>query len=160
MNLTETSVRRPVTTLMVFACFLVIGLISAKLLPLEYFPDMEFPGIGINIPYPGATPEEVERQITKPVEEVLGTISGVKRLNSTSSENGANFELRFAWDENSAIKAVEVKEKIDGIRNQLPRDVERIFVNQWSSSDMPMLQVRLSSNRDLSNSYDMLNRNL
>ena len=160
MNLTEISVRRPVTTLMVFACFLVIGLISAKLLPLEYFPDMEFPGIGINIPYPGATPEEVERQITKPVEEVLGTISGVKRLNSTSSENGANFELRFAWDENSAIKAVEVKEKIDGIRNQLPRDVERIFVNQWSSSDMPMLQVRLSSNRDLSNSYDMLNRNL
>jgi HAE1 family hydrophobic/amphiphilic exporter-1 len=160
MNLTETSLRRPVTTLMVFACFLVIGLISAKLLPLEYFPDMEFPGIGINIPYPGSTPEEVERQITKPVEEVLGTISGVKRMNSWSSESGANFELRFEWGENTAIKAVEVKEKIDGIRNQLPRDVERIFVNQWSASDMPMLQVRLSSNRDLSNSYDMLNRNL
>jgi HAE1 family hydrophobic/amphiphilic exporter-1 len=160
MNLTETSLRRPVTTLMVFACFLVIGLISAKLLPLEYFPDMEFPGIGINVPYPGSTPEEVERQITKPVEEVLGTISGVKRMNSWSSENGANFELRFEWGENTAIKAVEVKEKIDGIRHQLPRDMERIFVNQWSASDMPMLQVRLSSNRDLSNSYDMLNRNL
>lgn len=160
MNLTETSLRRPVTTLMVFACFLVIGLISAKLLPLEYFPDMEFPGLGINIPYPGATPEEVEREITKPVEEVLGTISGVKRMNSWSGENGANFELRFAWDENTAIKAVEVKEKIDGIRNQLPRDIERIFVNQWSASDMPILQVRLSSHRDLSNSYDMLNRNL
>lgn len=160
MNLTETSLRRPVTTLMVFACFVVIGLISAKLLPLEYFPDMEFPGIWINIPYPGSTPEEVERQITKPAEEVLGTISGIKRMNSTSSESGANIELRFNWGEDTAIKAVEVKEKLDGIRNQLPRDVERIYVNQWSAADIPMFQVRISSNRDLSNAYDMLNRNL
>lgn len=160
MNLTETSIRRPVTTLMVFACFIVIGAISGKLLPLEYFPDMEFPGIWINIPYPGSTPEEVERQITKPAEEVLGTISGIKRMNSTSSESGTNVELQFDWGEDTAIKAVEVKEKLDGIRKQLPRDLERIYVNQWSAADIPMLNVRISSNRDLSNAYDMLNRNL
>jgi HAE1 family hydrophobic/amphiphilic exporter-1 len=160
MNLTSTSLRRPVTTLMIFACFIVIGVISGKLLPLEYFPDMEFPGIWINIPYPGSTPEEVERQITRPVEEVLATISGIKRMETTSSESGANIQLRFDWGENTAIKALEVREKIDGIRHQLPRDLERIFVNQWSASDMAMLQVRVSSNRDLSNSYDMLNRNL
>ena len=160
MNLTDTSLRRPVTALMIFACFLVIGAISTKLLPLEYFPDMEFPGIWVNIPYPGSTPEEVEREILKPAEEVLGTISGVKRMESNARENGADIGLRFDWGENTAIKAVEVKEKLDGIRSQLPRDVERIFVNQWSASDMPLLQVRISSNRDLSNSYDMLNRNL
>jgi HAE1 family hydrophobic/amphiphilic exporter-1 len=160
MNLTESSLRRPVTTLMVFACFLVIGLISTRLLPLEYFPDMDFPGIQINIPYPNSTPEEVERQITKPAEEVLATISGIKRMNSNSGENGAWIQLRFEWGEDTAVKALEAKERLDGIRNQLPRDVERIFVNKFSSSDMAMLNIRISSNRDLSNSYDMLNRNL
>jgi HAE1 family hydrophobic/amphiphilic exporter-1 len=160
MNLTETSLRRPVTTLMIFACFLVIGAISTKLVPLEYFPEMDFPGIQINIPYPASTPEEVERQITKPAEEVIGTISGIKRMNSTSSENGAFIWLQFEWGEDTSIKALEAKEKLDGIRNQFPRDVERIFVNKFSSSDQAMLQVRISSDRDLSNSYDMLNRNL
>jgi HAE1 family hydrophobic/amphiphilic exporter-1 len=160
MNLTATSLRRPVTTLMVFACLLVIGLISTRLLPLEYFPDMDFPGIQVNIPYPNSTPEEVERQITKPAEEVLATISGIKRMNSNSGENGAWIQLRFEWGEDTAVKALEAKERLDGIRNQLPRDVERIFVNKFSSSDMAMLNIRISSNRDLSNSYDMLNRNL
>jgi HAE1 family hydrophobic/amphiphilic exporter-1 len=160
MNLTETSLRRPVTTLMIFLCFIVIGMISTKLLPLEYFPDMEFPGIWINIPYPGSTPEEVERQITKPVEEVLATISSIKRMESTSNESGANIQLEFDWGEKTAIKAMEAREKIEGIRRQLPPDVERFFINQFSSSDMAMLNVRISSNRDLSNSYDMLNRNL
>src|SRR5574341_688529 len=160
MNLTETSLRRPVTTLMIFACFLVFGAISTKLVPLEYFSEMDFRGIQINIPYPGSTPEEVERQITKPAEEVIGTISGIKRMNSTSSENGAFIWLQLEWGEDTSIKALEAKEKLDGIRNQFPRDVERIFVNNFSSSDQAMLQVRISSDRDLSNSYDMLNRNL
>ena len=160
MNLSQSSLRRPVTTLMVFACLMVIGAISAKLVPLEYFPEMDFPGIFINIPYPGSTPEEVERQITRPAEEVLSTISGIKRMNSSSSENGAGIDLRFEWGEDTAIKALEAREKLDGIRNEFPRDVERIFVNKFSSSDMALMNVRISSNRDLSNCYDMLNRNL
>ncbi|MDZ7288458.1 MAG: efflux RND transporter permease subunit [candidate division KSB1 bacterium] len=159
-NITETSLRRPVTTLMIFACFIVIGAISAKLLPLEYFPDVDFPGIWINIPYPGSTPEEVERQIVRPIEEVLGTISGIKSMNCNANEGSADIQLRFDWSEDTALKAMEVHEKIDGIRDQLPGDVERIYVNKFSASDMALLNVRISSNRDLSNAYDMLNRNL
>ncbi|MBC8182496.1 efflux RND transporter permease subunit [candidate division KSB1 bacterium] len=160
MNLTETSLRRPVTILMIFACFIVIGIISSRLLPLEYFPDLDAPFIAVEIPYPGSTPEEIERQITRPAEEVLATISGIKRMQSNSGENHANVFLEFDWGIDANVKALEAKEKLDGIRNQFPSDLERFFVHKFSTSDMELITLRISSNRDLSNSYDMLNRNL
>ena len=160
MNFTETSLKRPVTTLMIFACFVVLGIISAKLLPLEYFPDFDVPFIGVDIPYPGSTPEEIERQITRPAEEVLATISGIKRMVSYSSENNVWIRLDFDWGIDSNIKALEAKEKLEGIRNQFPDDLERFYIRKWSTSDMEMLALRISSNRDLSNAYDMLNRNV
>ncbi len=160
MSLTQVAIKRPVTTLMVFLCCVVLGAISATRLPLEQFPEVEFPGIFINVPYAGSTPEEVERIITKPVEEVLGTISNVKRMSSQSSEGGAGIFMEFDWGEDVGLKAVEAREKLDGIRNQLPDDLERYFVNMFSTADDELLQFRISSDRDLSGSYEMLNRNL
>ena len=160
MNLTGTALKRPVTTLMVFACFVVIGIISSQMLPLEFFPDVDAPFLGVDIPYPGSTPEEVERRITRPAEEVLATISDIKRMTSYSHEDGAWVEMEFDWGIDSSIKALEAREKLEGIRHLLPDDLERFYVRKWSSSDMQMLMVRISSERDLSNAYDMLNRNL
>ena len=80
MRHTEISMRRPVTTVMVFVALAVIGLITSRLLPLEEWPDVSFPGLMIQIPYPESTPEEVERLITRPVEEVLATISGIEEM--------------------------------------------------------------------------------
>jgi HAE1 family hydrophobic/amphiphilic exporter-1 len=160
MNLTELSLRRPVTTLMVFLCFVVLGAISAKLLPLEFFPDLDAPFIFVDIPYPGSTPEEIERQITKPVEEVVATISGIKKMDSNSYENGSWVRVEFDWGVDANVKALEAKEKIDGIRHLLPSDLERFFIRKFSTTDMQMLILRISSNRDLSNAYDMLERNL
>jgi HAE1 family hydrophobic/amphiphilic exporter-1 len=160
MNLSDLSLKRPVTTLMVFVCFVVLGIISAKLLPLEFFPDFDAPFIFVDIPYPGSTPEEVERQITKPAEEVVATISGIKRMQSNSHENGAWIRVEFDWGVDSNIKALEAKEKLEGIRHLFPADLERFFIRKFSTTDMQMLILRISSNRDLSNAYDMLDRNL
>jgi HAE1 family hydrophobic/amphiphilic exporter-1 len=145
---------------MVFASLLLIGAIGGKLLPLAFFPDLDFPGVFVNIPYPGSTPEEVERLITRPTEEVLATISGIKRMVSDSHENGSDIRLELDWGEQTTTKALEAKEKLDGIRHLLPADVERTYVRQFSTTDMSILTFRISSNRDLSNSYEMLNRNL
>lgn len=160
MNLTNTSLRRPVTTFMVFACFIVIGAISSQMLPLEFMPDLDAPFIGIDIPYPGSTPEEIERRITRPAEEVLATIGGIKKMESNTWESGAWIHIEFDWGSDTDVKALEAREKLEGIRHLFPSDLERFYVRKWSTSDMEMLQIRLSSNRDLSDSYDMLNRNL
>ena len=98
MKHTEIALRRPVTTVVVFVALATIGLIASRLLPLEKFPDIEFPGIFVQIPYPGSTPEEVERLITRPVEEALATLSGVERMRSSSGEGQSQIVLQFDWD--------------------------------------------------------------
>ena len=157
---TEISLRRPVTTVVLFVALALIGLIATRLLPLEKFPDIEFPGIIIQVPYTGSTPEEVERLITRPIEESLATLSGVERMFSSSGENMSQIFLQFGWDQSMGAKGIEARAKVDGIRHQLPADVRRILIFTGSLGDQPILQLRISSDRDLTNSYDLLDRML
>ena len=128
MKHTEIALRRPVTTVVVFAALALVGLIASRLLPLEKFPDIEFPGIFIQIPYAGSTPEEIERLITRPVEKALATLSGVETLFSRSSSDQAEIFLQFDWDQSMGAKGIEARAKVDGIREQLPADIRRILV--------------------------------
>ena len=160
MKLTEISLNRPVTVCMFFACMTLIGIMGARQLPLEFLPDIEFPGLYVQIPYRNSTPEEVERRITRPVEEALATLSGIEEMESTSRDDGAEIEIRFKIGEDMAVKGVEARDKLDGIRASLPADVERMNVFKFTATDIPMLQFRISADRDLKNSYDMLERNL
>lgn len=160
MKLTDLSLRRPVTTIMVFVSFVVIGIIASRLVPLEYFPDISFPGAYISIPYPNSTPEEVEKNITRPIEEAIATISGLEEISSTSGENQAGIFVRFKMGSDIGLKAMQVKEKINGVRNQLPEDMERIYIQKFSAQDNPMLNLRISSERNLEHAYDLLDRNL
>ena len=158
MKHTEFALRRPVTTVVTFVALALVGLIAARLLPLEKFPDIEFPGIFIQIPYAGSTPEEVERLITRPIEEALATLSGVERMFSSSDEGQSQVFLQFGWDQSMGAKGIEARAKVDSIRHLLPVDVRRIFVFTGSLGDQPVLQLRISSERDLSDSYDLLDR--
>ncbi len=150
--------RRPITTVVIFVACTLVGLIASRLLPLEQFPDIEFPGIFVLIPYEGSTPEEVERLITRPVEEALATLSGVRQMQSTSSESQSQIQLEFDWGQSMGTKGIEARAKVDGIRHALPEDVRRILVFTGSFADQPILQLRISSERDLSHSYEMLER--
>lgn len=158
MKHTEIALERPITTVVIFVALALVGLIASRLLPLEKFPDIEFPGIFIEIPYEGSTPEEVERLITRPVEEALATLSGVERMYSTSTDNNSRIFLQFGWDESMGAKGIEARAKVDGIRHQLPDDIRRVLIFTGSLADQPVMQLRISSERDLSDSYEMLDR--
>jgi len=158
MKHTEIAIRRPITTTVIFVALALVGMLAARLLPLEKFPDIEFPGIFIQVPYEGSTPEEIERLITRPIEEALATLSGVERMYSSSRDNQAEVFLQFGWDESMGVKGIEARAKVDGIRHELPDDVRRVFIFTGSLGDQPVLQLRISSDRDLSNSYDLLAR--
>jgi len=158
MKHSEIALRRPVTTVVIFVALALVGLIAGRLLPLEKFPDIEFPGIFIQVPYEGSTPEEVEKLITRPIEEALATLSGVERMVSTSSEGQAEIFLEFGWDQSMGAKGIEARAKVDGIRHELPEDVRRVFIFTGSLGDQPVLQLRISSERDLSDSYELLER--
>ena len=160
MSITRFALRRQVTTLTLFISVIVIGGIAGKLLPMAFFPELDFPFILVEVPYPGSTPEEVERLITRPIEEVLATLSNVKEMRSFTRDGGVEIQLMFGWGQEVSTRAMEAKEKIDGIRHLLPDDLERFFIRKFSTTDSPILNYRISSNRDLSGAYDMLVRNL
>ena len=148
-SLATFAIKRPVTITMFFVSLLLLGIISSRLLPLEKWPGIDIPQLFINVPYPNSTPAEVERLITRPLEEALATISGIERLRSRSSENGANVNVSFKWDDNIGAKSIEAREKIDAIRHLLPDDVQRVLVYQFNTADMPVFKLRISSERDL-----------
>jgi hydrophobic/amphiphilic exporter-1 (mainly G- bacteria), HAE1 family len=158
--LTRLALTRPVTICMLFLSMLVFGIIASRMLPLEKFPGIDIPQIFINVPYNNATPTEIERLITRPVEEALATVTGVKEMRSWSNENSAEISLEFNWEENINSKSIEVRERLDSIRHLLPDDVERVLVFQFNTNDMPIFQLRISSERDLAMAYDLLERQI
>lgn len=159
MSVAEFSIRRPVTTIMCFVSLVVIGLIASFRLPLEALPDISAPFLFVQIPYTGSTPEEVERTIIRPVEESLATMTGINRMRSSATSEAALIYIEFSdWDRDIAIAASDARERIDAIRSDLPDDLQRYNVFKWSSSDQPVLKVRLASTTDLTTAYDMLDR--
>lgn len=158
--LTRFALSRPVTICMLFLSMLVFGIIASRMLPLEKFPGIDIPQIFINVPYNNATPTEIERLVTRPLEEALATVTGVKEMRSWSNENSSEISLEFNWEENINSKSIEVRERLDGIRHLLPDDVERVLVFQFNTNDMPIFQLRISSERDLAMAYDLLERQI
>jgi multidrug efflux pump subunit AcrB len=159
-SLADFALRKPVTIGLCFLSMLLFGIMAGRLLPLEKFPGIDIPQLMVQIPYNDATPAEIERMITRPVEEAIATMSGIKELRATSYEDKAEISVEFAWDANIKAKSIEAREKIDAISHLLPEDVERILVYKFNTTDMPIFQLRVSSDRDLSSAYDLLDRNL
>ncbi len=159
MSVAEFSIKRPVTTVMFFISMFVVGLIAAVRLPLEALPSVTFPGIFLQLPYSGSTPEEVERTVLRPVEEAVSTMTGVKRVQGSARADGAWMFIEFTdWERDVSIAASEARERIDAIRDDLPDDMQRYFVMKFSTSDEPVLKVRLASKRDMTREYDMIDR--
>ena len=159
MNITELSIRRPVTTIMLFVSLVAIGLIASFRLPLEAEPEATIPFFFVSLPYPGSTPEEVERNILRPVEEALATMSGIKSMNSRATADGGQIQVEFSdWSRDIAIAASEARERIDAVRDQLPDDFRRYFVQRWSTSDREAISLRLSSQEDLTTRAELIER--
>jgi HAE1 family hydrophobic/amphiphilic exporter-1 len=160
LAITRLALSRPVTVTMLFITLLLFGGLASRMLPLEMFPGIDIPQLYVNVPYNNASPAEVERLITRPLEEALATVSGIKQMRSFSNENSGEVSLEFNWSEDISSKSLEVRERIDTVRHLLPADVERVLVFQFNTDDMPIFQLRISSERDLAMAYDLLEQQI
>ena len=157
MKFSHLAVNRPITTAMLLISVLVIGGIAIARLPLAYLPEVDVPFIGVQIPYPNSNPKEIEKEIVKPVEEVLSTLSGVKTLNGTASADQAEFFLEFDWGNELDIVRMQVSEKMDQIKPELPQDIGDVVIFSFNTSDIPVVQARLSAQGvDLSENYELI----
>ena len=131
-------------TMVVFG-ILVLGVLSLLRLPLEFMPSFQNSNVSVYAPYNSSSPEEVSRLIVRPLEDILSTINGVKRLSARASANDASIDLEFNEGVDMDLAAVEVRDRVDRVRNDLPDDLERVFIRRFQSSDIPVLRMNLSA---------------
>lgn len=148
MNFTKSAIRRPVTVSMFVVAVVLFGVVSLDRLALNLLPDISYPSLTIQTDYEDAAPEEVENLITRPVEEAVGVIPGLRRLSSTSRSGQSEVVLEFAWDANMDLASLEVREKLDVI--ELPRDVKRPVILRFDPSYDPIMRLQLYGDVDLS----------
>ncbi len=157
MSLPKLAVLRPITTSMLIISVLVLGGIALVKLPHDYLPQVDAPFIEVQIPYPNSNPAQIEREITKPVEEVLSTLPAVKKLSSRSDADMATVDMEFNWGEDLDVVRMQVSEKMDQIEPELPANIGEILIFSFSTEDMPVMEARLSAaGVDLSESYELI----
>lgn len=151
------SVRRPVTVLMAFLASVVVGLVAYREIPVELFPrGFVFPALGVWIPYNNANPSEVEEQIARPVEEIIQTISGVRRIESSSRDNGCWFWIEFANNTDMDVAYSDIRDRMDRIKPELPADIERIYPRKFSDDDEPIAVIAVALEKDFEDAYSLL----
>jgi len=151
------AIRRPVTVSMVFIGLAMIGMFASFRLPIEQFPEVEVPYVGIGIPYNNSTAQEVERNLTRPVEEVLSTMRGIDRMFTFSRPALLYVHLGLDHNGDVAGKGIEAKELIEGIRHRLPEDVRYINLRQEDPNSTPLMNVMIvSPDLDEDEAFDLL----
>lgn len=149
MKLPNFSISRPVTTIMVILGVVLFGFISLRKLPQELFPPITYPKLTVVTSYENAAPEEVESLITRVVEEAAGTVSGVRRITSTSKEGLSLVIAEFGWNQDMDFAALGVREKIDLIKERLPRDAEEPVVIKFNPFELPVMTLSLTGEEDM-----------
>jgi HAE1 family hydrophobic/amphiphilic exporter-1 len=147
MFLSNFSISRPVATVVVIIGLMLVGLLALSKLKVNQFPEVEPPVLVINIPYPGASPETVEREVVNRIEKALQSISGVDRSQSTSREGSATIVLFFDFSKNMIEAADEVRNAIASVRYKLPTEIREPIINRADPGAQPILQLSLSSSK-------------
>lgn len=155
MKISEFSVTRPVTVMMVTASILVLGYISLQRLPLTLMPEFESQRLSVRVNYPSSSPDEVEREITRPLEEVLSTLNNLESIESNSSSGSSNIRLEFTSGTNMDLVSLEVRDRVDQVRNLLPTDVERVDLRRFQSTDMPVYRFAIGWTGDPDELYNI-----
>jgi hydrophobic/amphiphilic exporter-1 (mainly G- bacteria), HAE1 family len=151
MWITKTSINQPVFATMVMAALLVLGVFSYARLPVEQMPDVTDPSLHVVVEYPGASPEAMENDLVKPIENVVNTVSGVHRIYSTMREGTASVDVEFGLDTNINVAVLEVRDKISEIRSTFPKDVkDPQILRSGSDNTQPISDIDVySETRDI-----------
>ena len=160
MFLSNASVRRPIAMGCLIIGLTLLGANSYRKLGLELMPRLDLPFVTIVTVYPGATPEEIETDIAKRIEDAVGTIDGLKHVTSSCMENACQTLLEFELDVDVDIAATDVREKLDLIRSELPDDAEDPKIQKFDVNATPIVTVALTGDATIDDLYDYADNTL
>lgn len=155
MNISKLAINRPVFISCVLLLVLVLGFASFLKLPVDLFPDVTFPVVTVTTPYRGAGPKEVESLVSKPLEESLGTISGVKTIRSTNLEGTSLVVAEFTLETDIKYAEQQVRDKVSATRPKLPDDVDEPTIRRIDPSDLPILTLTLKAEMPMGQKFDL-----
>jgi len=145
MFLSNFSVKKPIATIVIIVAMMAVGLLALSKLKVNQNPDVEIPIIVVSIPYPGASPETAEREITDRLEKQMLAIQGVTEVNSTSNEGSTNIWMEFDYDRNLIEASDDVRNAIAAVRYKLPIEMREPVLRRVDPGAQPVMSLALSS---------------
>jgi HAE1 family hydrophobic/amphiphilic exporter-1 len=145
MFISDFAIKRPIITVVSMIALVVFGLFALVQLDTDEFPEIDPPIVAINIPYPGASPDQVEREIVEPIEEAVAGLSGVNKITSSSLDSFATLQVEFVFEKDLQEASQEIRDEINAIRNDLPVEMEEPILVQFDPTEFPIVSLALAS---------------
>ncbi len=145
MFISDFAIKRPIVTIVSMVALVVFGVFSLTQLQTDEFPDVVQPIVNVSVPYPGASPDVVEREVLDRIEESISGISGVDRMQGTAQDGFANITVFFVFQKDIQQASQDIRDKISSIRDQLPVEMKEPVLSRFDPSDLPIVQLSLNS---------------
>jgi hydrophobic/amphiphilic exporter-1 (mainly G- bacteria), HAE1 family len=155
MSTANFSIKRPIFITCIVAAIVLFGILAFKNLGLDLMPSMDFPTVSVSTTYEGAAPEEIANQITKPLEDQLSSVGGVKHISSTNTEGLSSISIEFNMDVNIDKSLQDVRDKVNRAQAELPDDADRPIVQQFDPDSFPIIKTVLSGGLSSAEMYDL-----
>lgn len=149
IGLADLCIRRPVFATMMNLLLVVLGLVSFFGLGIDQFPNIELPIVTVTTTLRGASPEEMETSVTKPLEEIINTVQGIDEMTSVTREGVSSINIQFFYERNRDIAAQDVRDKVNSILSRLPPGTEAPIIDKFDVDASPVITVSVSAPRDL-----------
>ena len=156
--MTRLAVKRPILTMVVFIIILILGFISYRGLPIDFYPNIDLPVVTVMTVYPGASPADVEEQVTKPIENEIATVPNIDKVESKSMENISLVTASFKWGSDLNVATSDIRDKIGFAEGHLPDDAKRPLVLKFNASMMPVMVLNIKSNLPPNKMYDLVDK--
>jgi HAE1 family hydrophobic/amphiphilic exporter-1 len=160
MTISDICIKRPVFTWVLVAIPVVLGLVSYGELGVDLFPDVDFPVCTVTTVLPGASVETMETTVTKPIEDIINTVSGIDELRSVTTEGVSIVTVQFLLSKNGDVGTQEVRDKVNTILPDLPDGTDPPLVEKFDTGSMPVMTIAVSGRRDLGEVTELARRQI
>lgn len=157
MNLANLSIKRPIFITCLVGLMIILGYFSMKKMPVDQFPDVTFPVVSVEVLYPGASPVDMERQVSKIIEDELSSLPGLDTLTSNNYDSAAILIIQFRLGIDIKEAEQQVRNRVQNVRNKLPDDVQEPVIRRFDPADMPILTLAINSKLNAGDLYDVAN---
>lgn len=160
MSIYASAVKRPVMTALCFVAVAILGLYSLSKLPIDLYPDVETNTIMVMTTYQGASAQDIEQNVTRPLENVLNSVNDLKHITSKSRENISVITLEFEYGKDIDVLTNDVRDKLDMVKSQLPDNAENPIIFKFSSDMIPIVLLSVQAKESMPGLYKILDEDV